>query len=144
MSSNGESDAFVRWQGFTIAQLTQAVSVVLGLAVAALGFDVNLLVNKEFLPVSWQKCAFAIALAALLLSVGIGIWCMVNRLRDFRATMAVNRKGANASDVADKRALADRLGERTWKLFWGQISTFGVGIASTVVGVVGVYGNKLL
>ena len=143
MSTNGGNEEFVRWQGVTISQLTQAVSVVLGLAVAALGFDVTLLMNREFVPVSWQKCVFAIACLALLASVGLGIWCVVNRLRDFRATMKAARDG-NSAAADEARALASRLGQTTWGLFWWQIGTFGTGVVSTVAVVAGAYASKLL
>lgn len=141
--STDDNDRFVRWQGLTISQLTQAVSVVLGLAVAALGFDVTLLMNEKFLPVGWQKCVFASALLTLLLSVGFGVWCVINRLRDFRATMKAARDG-NSAEANQARALASRLGRCTWSLFWWQIGTFGLGILATVVVVAGAYGSKLL
>jgi hypothetical protein len=51
----------------------QAASVVLGLAVASLGFDLTLLMNKKFAPVGWQKRVFGLALLALLVSFGFGV-----------------------------------------------------------------------
>ena len=76
----------MRWQSTTIAQLTYAINLTLTFSVAALGFQVSLLLGKEFTPVSWQKCAFSLSLLLLLASTGFGIGCVINRLRDFRAT----------------------------------------------------------
>ena len=50
--------SFVRWQSTTIAQLTYAINLVLAFSIAALGFQVSLLLRNTFTPVSWQKCAF--------------------------------------------------------------------------------------
>ena len=147
MANTNEDESFVRWQGITISQLGYAVNLILGLAVAALGFVITLLLNKEFIPVSWMKCTFSVALLSLLASIGIGIWCVVNRLRDFRATKEVARKrekGATDSELQPLRDLSGRLGSKTWWLFWWQIGMFGAGIALTVVGIAGVLSGKLL
>jgi len=145
MSEAEDGDSFARWQGLTIAQLTQAVSVVLGLAVAALGFDVTLLMNNDFKPASWQKCAFGGALLLLLSSIALGIWCIINRLRDFRLTMwSARDRTSNPAGAAATRAIANALGKKTWALFWGQIVTFGLGVLLTVIVVAIVHGQKLL
>ena len=147
MANTNEDESFVRWQGITISQLGYAVNLILGLAVAALGFVITLLLNKEFIPVSWMKCTFSVALLSLLASIGIGIWCVVNRLRDFRATKEVARKrekGATDSELQPLRVLSGMLGSKTWWLFWWQIGMFGAGIALTVVGIAGVLSGKLL
>jgi len=142
MPTKGDNDAFVRWQSVTIAQLTQAVSVVLGFAVAALGFDVTLLISKDFSPTSWQKYAFSLGGFPLLASVGLGIWCIINRLRDFRATMKAAQEGSSTK-ANEARALAARLGKHTWALFWWQIGTFGTGIALTITVIVALNVGKL-
>jgi hypothetical protein len=115
---------------------------VAGLAVAALGFDVALLMNEKFLPSSWQKCVFAFALIVLVASVGAGVWCAINRLRDFRATTAVTRI-SNGVDASEDRILANDLGNFTWALLWWQIGTFSAGILATIVVIAALYGSKL-
>ena len=139
--------SFVRWQSITIAQLTYSVNLILGLAVAALGFQVALLLNEKFDPAGWQKCAFGAAMLTLLLSIGLGIWCVINRLRDFRATTKAARlreDGKPDVEIQPYRDLHKKLGERTWGLFWWQIGTFGVGIVFTVLAVWASIGQKLL
>src|SRR5260370_32619736 len=107
--------SFVRWQSITIAQLTYSVNLLLGFAVVALGCEVALLLNQQFSPIGWQKCAFSLSVLLLLLSSGLGIWCVINRLRDFRATMrAARMRELNEpdEDIQPYRDLYKRLGKR--------------------------------
>lgn len=139
--------SFVRWQSITIAQLTYSVNLILGLAVAALGFQVALLLNEQFHPSGWQKCAFGASMFTLLLSIGLGIWCVINRLRDFRATTRAARlreKGRPDDEIQPYRDLYEKLSEKTWGLFWWQIGTFGVGTVFTVLAVWASLSQKLL
>jgi hypothetical protein len=139
--------SFVRWQSLTIAQLTYSVNLILGLAVAALGFQVTLLLSEKFYPAGWQKCAFGVSMLTLLFSIGLGIWCVINRLRDFRATTRAARlreKGKPDDEIRPYRDLYEKLGDRTWSLFWWQIGTFGVGIVFTVLAVWASLSQKLL
>lgn len=139
--------SFVRWQSTTIAQLTYSVNLILGLAIAALGFQVALLLNEKFDPTGWQKCAFGASMLTLLLSIGLGIWCVINRLRDFRATTKAARlreDGRVEDDIQPYRDLYKKLGERTWCLFWWQIGTFGVGILFAVLAVWASLTRKIL
>lgn len=132
--------SFIRWQSTTIAQLTYSVNLILGLAVAALGFQVTLLLNEKFVPMGWQKCVFGISMLALLLSIALGIWCVINRLRDFRATTkaaSLREYGRTEDEIRPYRDLYTKLGETTWALFCWQIGTFGVGILFAVLQLLG-------
>ncbi len=145
-SEEKRAGSFVRWQGITIAQLTFAINVILGFSGAALAFGANLLIREEFQPVGWARCAFVGSLVALLLSIGLGVWCVVNRLRDFRATTQAARKreaGASPEDIEPLRTLYTRLGRRTWVLFWWQIGTFLVGVCLVVASVTIAMWSKL-
>ncbi len=147
MNSNASKDSFIRWQATTITQLTYSVNLILGLAVGGLGFQVALLLNEKFNPISWQKLAFSISLILLVLSITLGIWCVINRLRDFRTTAKAARmreKGSPNEDIQSHRDLYKKLGKRTWVLFWWQIGTFGVGIFFTILGVWASVSQKLL
>ena len=146
MTDDRNRDAFVRWQGITISQMSYAINLVLGLAVAALGFLVNLLVNADFVPVAGQGVMLAVALCLLVASVVLGIICVVNRLRDFRVTARIARgrqKESPAEELAPLREHSRRLGRRTWGLFWWQIGTFGGGVVLATVGVGLTLGEKL-
>lgn len=131
-------DRFVRWQAITIAQLTYAANLIFTLTVALLGFEVTLLLKQDFALPGLQKWGFLVSLLATAASIAAGIWLVVNRLRDFRATKDAARlrtKGRN--DEADRcSAHADEVGAHTWRLFWWQIGLFASGIAFLCLSVV--------
>jgi hypothetical protein len=109
--------SFVRWQSMTIAQLTYCVNLILGMAVAALGFQVTLLLNDKFNPIAWQKCAFSVSMFLLIISIALGVWCVVNRLRDFRTTTKVARmreEGKPVEDIQPYRDLYKKLGKKSY------------------------------
>lgn len=147
MAENDPKDSFIRWQAVTIEQFTYAVNLVLGLSTAALAFQVSTLLNQGFNPVSWHKCVFLLSLIALLASSGLGIWCVINRLRSFRATARVARmreQGKSEIEMEPERTLYRKLDEKTWWLFWWQIGMFGVGIFLLVFGIASSVSQKLL
>jgi len=137
----------VRWQSITIAQLTYSINLILGFSVATLGFQIALLFNDKFHPSKWEQLAFGVSTFALALSVGFGIWCVINRLRDFRATTTAARLREDAKphkEIESQRRLYEKLGERTWCLFWWQIGLFGAGIVFGVFSVLGPLIQKLV
>ena len=139
--------SFVRWQSLTIAQLTYSVNLILGFAVATLGFQVTLLLNEKFNPATWQKCAFSVSMLLLLLSIAMGIWCVVNRLRSFRATTKAARmreEGKADEDIQPYRDLYKKLDDKTWCLFYWQIGAFGVGVVFALLGVWASISQRLL
>jgi small-conductance mechanosensitive channel len=147
MNNNEPKGSFVRWQSTTITQLTYSVNLFLGLAIGALGFQVTILLNEKFNPVGWQKCAFSVSMFLLLLSIALGIWCIINRLRDFRATAKAARMREEEKpneDIQPYRDLYKNLGKKTWILFRWQVGTFGIGIFFSIVGVWASMSQKLL
>ena len=147
MSAQEPKGSFVRWQSIAIGQLTYAVNLVLALSVATLGFQITLLLNDKFIPVSWQKCAFSLSLLLLSISVIVGIFVVVNRLRDFRATKETARlreDHASPATIEPYRTLSRKLGNWTWTLFWWQLSTFGAGVVLATIAVLASVGHKLI
>ena len=147
MPSQDPKGSFVRWQSITIDQLTYAVNLVLALSVATLGFQITLLLNDKFIPEAWQKCAFALSLLLLAVSVIAGIFVVVNRLRDFRATKDAARlreEKASEAIIEPYRVLYRKLGGRTWILFWWQLGTFGAGVVLATFAVLASVGHKLV
>jgi hypothetical protein len=131
--------SFQRWQAITIGQLTYAIDLILGFAVAALGFVVTLLLDGKFDKTISQPGLSLVtaALAVLLLAVsaGFGIFLVVNRLIDFRTTARIARErqsGTGQLGIADRNR-AKKLGARTWLLFWIQLGSFGVGVILLLV-----------
>jgi len=131
--------SFVRWHAITLAQLTYSVNLILGLAVAALGFQVTLLLDDNKInPPTWQRYAFSLSMVLLIFSIALGIWCVINRLRSFRATAQVARmreQGRSEEDINLLRVQYEKLDAMTWPLFWWQIGTFGGGVLLTILGV---------
>jgi hypothetical protein len=148
MGTADPKGSFVRWQAVVIAQLTYAVNLVLSFAVATLGFQATLLLNDKFtLACAWQKYAFGLSLFLVSTSIAFGIWVVVNRLCDFRATRDAARlreEGAGDSSIEPYRQEYRKLGANTWRLFWWQLGTFGVGTLLSVVTVVGMTVRKFL
>lgn len=58
MATDSPKGSFIRWQSISIAQLAYAVNLFLGLSVAALAFQVSILLSEKFNPVSWQNAHF--------------------------------------------------------------------------------------
>lgn len=140
-------ESSIRWQGRTIEQFGYALNLILGLSVAAIGYELSLLLDEEFKRAGWQNCLFIISMLSLLLSVAVGLWCVVNRLLDFRATAetARNREdGASALELQPLRTLTCTLGKRTWLLFWWQIAAFGIGISLLVIAVGGAFAGAAI
>ncbi|WP_018277070.1 hypothetical protein WKI13_15270 [Teredinibacter turnerae] len=147
MNQNESQDSFIRWQAITISQLTYALNLILGLSVATLAFQVSLLLNKDFCPVSWQKITFPISMLLLLSSVAFGLWCVINRLKDFQITTKIARKresGATKEELQTLRDFCTKLGKRTWGIFWCQIGTFGTGVFLTIISVGGSVAFKVM
>lgn len=137
---NERSGSFVRWQAIFIAQLTFAVNITLGLAGASLAFGANLVIKEGFQPSGWTVWMFPGSLAVLLVSMGLGVWCVISRLLDFRTTMEAARRRETGAPEAEIKPLRDRyvrLGNQTWRLFWCQIATFVVGVFLMVSSVIG-------
>lgn len=136
-----------RWQGRTIEQFGYALNLILGLTVGALGYELSFLLNEEIVRYVWQNCLFVLSMLTLLLSVIVGLLCVVNRLRDFRTTAKIARKredGASDIELQPLRALTYALGKRTWLLFWWQITFFGVGILLMVIALGGTVINAMI
>ena len=155
MPKDDPKGSFIRWQSITIGQLTYAINLILGFSVATLGFQVTLLLSNEFNPVSWQKRSFSLSLVLLAAALVFGVWVVINRLRDFRATMKVarereklERRGLGDEDIEKViepyRVLYRKLGERTWCLFWWQVGTFSSGVFFAVLSVLASASQKLL
>jgi hypothetical protein len=145
MRSKVHKESFVRWQGIAITQLGYAANLILGFATASLGFSLTLLKDKDFVPQGRGKWLFSLSLGALLLSIVFGIWCVINRLRDFRETTQIARDREQLSDaeLQQRRDDVDKLGKCTWLLFWIQLASFAAGLIALVVVFATLYCDKL-
>jgi hypothetical protein len=153
-SSPHQKESFVRWQSITITQLGYALNLTLGFAAASLGFLLTLLKDREFTPSNCGKWAFVVSLLSHLLSMGLGVWCVLNRLADFRETTQIagdraelKRKGKSDteidSELKPRRDEVKRKGKCTWLLFKAQIVTFVIGLLTLTAAVATTYLGRL-
>lgn len=141
------NESFVRWQGITITQLGYAVNLIIGLTVATLGFSLSRLSDEKFILDGYGNWVFLISIICLLVSGGLGISCVINRLHDFRATAQISKNKENNSskeNIEGQRNLCQKLGARTWMFFKVQIVLFALGVVSMVIAVLLAYNNKPL
>lgn len=145
--------SFVRWQSIAINQLGYAVGLILTFATASLGFGLALVKDKDYVPGCWGKAFMSLALLSLALSVALGLWCVVNRLRDFRKTRSIARDredwepcfGEAETDrrLHERRTETQKLGRKSWLLFWWQLGMFALGALALTVTFAIVYRTKL-
>jgi hypothetical protein len=140
---------FTRWQSITIAQLGYAINLILGFGTASLGFSLLLAKDGEHIsPHCLGRHLLLLAIVTLLASIAFGIWCVINRLRDFRKTKDIARDkelgNLTSCEHERRKAETDRLGDLTWRLFWWQIGLFGSGLGILVVAFLFVYHANLL
>ena len=136
--------SFLRWQNITQTQLGYTIGLILSLTTASLGFAVVLL-RRLLNPLECAASVFvALSIVVLVISGVIAIICTINRLCDFRQTTAIARdrenwQRANESGIEgrlhDRRVETNRLGKRTWNLFWWQIGTFAFGVGILLIGI---------
>lgn len=136
------NDKFQRWQKIRRDQFGYALNLILAFTVAALGYWFVLLGDKEFTPTPAAKCMMILSLVALSFSAICGLFCIVNRLWDFRGT-AQRALGDDLADAPTKTYL-DQLGRRTWYLFYSQLIAFALGIVLLATALLLTYGAKLI
>lgn len=128
-------ERFAKWQSVTREQLSATSNLILGLATGLLGFVTVLLLEEKLV----ASCARGFGVAAwifLALSVALALWCATNRLTDFRLTARIaNPKNSAQPQLEDLRKESAHLGECTWKIFRGQIWSFGFGAGAIGVSI---------
>jgi hypothetical protein len=149
--------SFVRWQAITIAQLGFVSNLILTLAVAALGFALTLVKDNDVIASScWARCVLVFSIIGLAISLALGIWCALNRLADFRMTAQIARgretlptmtseqgNAGKEEELAERREEVKKLGNRTWTLFYWQVSTFAAGILALIGSFFAAYHARL-
>ena len=128
-----------RWQKITIAYFGTVIQTFVTLDVAALGFWFSLLRDGSFLPPAGARYWMVIAGVALGCSAGLGLWTMLNRLRDFQGTA---RRARGRDDAPSKEDL-DTIGDWTWASFYGQVTMFLIGLFTLAGAILQTSGAKL-
>ncbi len=118
--------SYLKWQDIRIKQLGYANNLIIALAVAVLGFAINFIQTEDLILSSFQKKLFWVASSLIIISIGLGIFVILNRLEDFKLTAKIARKREkNERDgIEDDRLKSERMGKKTWNSFIWQIVTF--------------------
>ncbi len=138
-------ERFVRWQRYTLNQLTFVLNMFFGLAVGAVAFSFTLLRDKEFLLVGCPKFLFKIAIISLCLSVFSSCAAVISRLMDYRYTARKirNDKNSEFEESTVYKYKSKFFGDLTWRLFWIQTVTLCIGLLGLMVGVFSAYGDRI-
>jgi Flp pilus assembly protein TadB len=147
-----DNESFVRWQKYTIDQHTYAVNLILTLSTASLGFAMSLFVSKDFPLSSSRFCScgvflFTVSIFALLVSMGTGVYCVINRLLGFRMTKETARQreeGTSPEKLELLRSKYKVYDHRTWGIFWWQIGSFAFAVLTLISSIILIYWQKLL
>lgn len=137
------SERFVRWQGYTINQLTFALNLFLGLSVGALAFGITLFRDEKFIIIGCPKLAFSLGLITICISFVAGCLAVVSRLLDFRFTarkIRSDEKGDPDNESGVYKYRTKLLGQVTWRLFWTQVISFFLGLTGLAIGLFSFYG----
>ena len=129
-------------------QLSYAISLILALSNAVIGFEVGLLLNPNFEPgAGVNRVTLFFSLIFLVVSIFCGVAAVITRLHDFRLTTRVAReKSKSANDekkIQRDRERASTWGSITWFLFWVQVAVFSIGIFFAVLRVLALAYEKL-
>lgn len=139
------SDRYIRWQSYTISQLTFALNLFFGMSVGSLVFAFTLIKDKDFVLSGCPKLIFQIALISLCVAVLASCGAVVSRLLDFRFTAKRIRlnETANNEESGVYKYRYKILGQLTWRLFWLQLLTVGIGLVGLIGGVLVGYGSRI-
>ena len=139
------NEKFIRWQGYTINQLTFTLNLFLGLAVGSLAFSITLIKDKEFLLSGCPKLIFQISLISLCLSIVISCTAVVSRLLDFKFTARKIKadKNQNIEESNSYEYQLKWLGKLTWRLFWVQLITLAIGLFGLIIAVLSGYSSRI-
>ena len=129
-------------------RLKSRIDLILTFATASLGFALALVKDEHYQPCGAAKGLWIAAVLLLSASIALGIWCILNRLASFRATVqnARDRERLESDELQDhlpmhkkeqirirlecRRIKTDELDKRTRMLFYSQIAAFGAGVVA--------------
>jgi len=127
----------VRWQEQAVAQLSFAINLFIGLAMASLGLAFGWMTSK---PITGSaRCLLLVGVSLMLVSLLCGCGATITRLLDFRKTARIARRrerGVTSADLDDLRLSVRELGNATWRLFWLEIGSFVGGTLALVASVI--------
>lgn len=138
-------ERYNRWQSLAIGQLSVAVALVSGLAVAGLGAGVSLIQDHDFKLLGSFRHAFIASMVLLMLSALTSCGAVITRTLDFRLTARKVRK-AKHQDYRKSLTIfglgPDGYGRATWGFFWFGCVALLLGAMLFVISVAGGYWDR--
>lgn len=140
------NNPYNRWQGLAIAQLSVAIALIAGFAVAGLGAGLSLLQNEKFALIGWWKCAFALSQLFFVMAAFLSCGAVITRALDFRLTARTARK-AQRQDYNRSLTIfgcsSDGYGRATWRLFWSSCVSLALGAGLFITSIAQAYADRL-
>ena len=132
--SNDEKQSFIRWQGRTIEQLGFVNNLLIFLATGMLAFQSQLAIREISLTIL-DKYTIILSTLFIFISLILGCYLALNRLRSFRLTARVARKRETKKreGIEYLRKKVKTLDKRTWWLLHMQNVSFGLGALLLVI-----------
>lgn len=139
-----ENESYVRWQNIRITQLGFANNLLILLSVALLGFYFKFLSDCDILN-NYQKFFICACFLLIIVSTGLGILVMLNRLEDFKLTARIARKRETnqRKGIENDREEAQILGDRTYNYFIWQAVTFFCAFITGLIVIAIEFNDKL-
>jgi hypothetical protein len=113
-----QQERYVRWQNYRITQLSFAINLFLGFAVASLAYAINLKLKKEQ--------SFSIPLESIIIwwsaSAAFGCIATMSKLLDYRYTAKKIMEEGFVNTF-----MAKWCGPVTWGSFWVQVVSYSIG-----------------
>ena len=129
--SKDQLETLRRYEALRREQLGAAISLILGLSAAGVGFCISRIVDKDTRFSAPGSYYFLAAVGLFIFAVGLGIGATFTRLCDFRLTAKKLRRKlrrASAAELSKLKKCTDALGAWTWRLFTAQSIAFGIGV----------------
>jgi hypothetical protein len=137
-------DSYLRWQKTALEQLGYVINLFFTVAGAVLAFAVKTMMESPApLPAS-AHCLFHASLLFLGTSIVSSLIANTTRAMDFRYTRrAAYSRWKKRPDHDALRDKAHSCGEWTWRLFYCQTFTLGMGALFLCVSIWSGYGHKI-
>ena len=124
-----QHERYVRWQDHRIVQLSFAINLFLGFAVASLAYVINIkLENRTHSNIQFETVIICWAASATL-----GCVATMSKLLDYRHTASKIKDGGCFNTF-----MAKWCGPVTWGAFWAQVISYAIGAYLFILGVINV------
>lgn len=122
-----DQERYVRWQDYRITQLSFAINLFLGFAVASLAYAINLKLESK----PHSSIPLELVIIWWAASAGFGCLATMSKLLDYRHTARKIKDGGCFNTF-----MAKWCSPVTWGAFWVQVICYLIGAYLFIVGVI--------